>query len=166
MSLCQRCNKAQATVHLLDIIPESDEKRERHLCEQCAAEEGLTTQKHESINEILSSLIKQSSGAPQKQDLTCSQCGMTFREFRANGLLGCPNDYLAFEKALMPLIERAHNGGDRHVGKVPQGVGGEPPRYSKLAQLRRDLREAVDAEDYERAATIRDDIQDLEADDG
>lgn len=164
MSLCQRCNKAQATVHLLDILPESDEKRERHLCEQCAAEEGLTTQKHESINEILSSLIKQSSGATPKKDTTCPECGMTFREFRANGLLGCPNDYRAFEESLMPLIERAHDGGTRHFGKVPHGVAGEPPKFSKLAELRRDLQEAVDTEDYERAATLRDDIKALETD--
>ncbi len=166
MSLCQRCNKAPATVHLLDILPDSDEKRERHLCEQCAGEEGLTTQKHESINEILSSFIKQASGMPQKPDLACPECGMTFREFRANGLLGCPNDYNAFEKALAPLIERAHDGGTHHVGKAPRGEGGETPKFSKLAQLRRELQDAVDAEDYERAADLRDTIKSLESEQG
>jgi protein arginine kinase activator len=162
MTLCQRCNKTQATVHLLDIVPPDGEKRERHLCERCAAEEGLTTQKHESINEILSSFIKQSSGVKHRADMTCPDCGITFREFRSHGLLGCPNDYNAFAEALVPLIERAHEGGTQHVGKTPGKRGGEPSKHSILAKLRREMKNAVDTEDYEVAAHLRDQIRELE----
>ena len=53
MMLCQRCNKTPATVHLTDIVPPDGEKRERHLCERCAAEEGVTVQQPETISTIL-----------------------------------------------------------------------------------------------------------------
>lgn len=160
--LCQRCNKAQATVHMLDIIPPGGEKRERHLCERCAAEEGLTAQKNESINTILDSFIKQSAGAQSVANIACPECGTTFREFRSQGLLGCPRDYGVFGKPLASLIERVHNGATHHVGKTPARLGGEPSPQAKLAKLRRRMQEAVDLEDYEVAAQLRDEITEIE----
>lgn len=161
-ALCQRCNKAQATVHLLDIVPPDGEKRERHLCDPCAAEEGVTAQKQESIGTILEGFIKHSSGMKQMADVACPDCGMTFREFRSHGLLGCPRDYHAFEKHLVPLIERAHEGGTHHVGKVPCDSSEELTGRAKLAKLNRRMKQAIDREDYELAARLRDEIKELE----
>ena len=163
MTLCQRCNKAPATVHLTDILPPNGEKRERHLCERCSREEGVMVQKNESISSILEGFIKQSSGMKDMADVTCPTCGITFREFRSQGLLGCPQDYEVFEKNLSPLIERAHEGGTHHVGKVPARLGGEPSRRVKLARLRKSMREAVEQEDYELAAKLRDEISELDS---
>ncbi len=162
MNLCQNCNKAPATVHLLDIVPPDGEKRERHLCERCASEEGLTSQQHESINQILNTFIKKASGTKESTDLVCPQCGMTFREFRSQGLLGCPNDYTVFEKVLSPLIERAHEGATHHVGRSPNAGNIAPTKHSRLAKLRRDMKEAIEIEDYETAARLRDQVQELE----
>jgi protein arginine kinase activator len=163
MMLCQRCNKSSATVHLLDIVPPDGEKRERHLCERCAAEEGLTVQKQESISTILDSFIKQSAGVQEMSDKTCPTCGITFREFRSAGVLGCAHDYSVFEEPLTSLIERAHDGATHHVGKTPLRFGGEPSKYSKIAKLKREIQEAVDIEDYELAARLRDDMAKLES---
>jgi len=161
--ICQRCKKAQATVHLLDIVPPEGEKREQHLCERCAAEEGLTTHQQESISSILEGFVKQSAGIVHATDLTCPQCGMSFREFRASGLLGCAHDYKAFEKQLAPLIQRAHEGATHHVGRSPDRLqSAEPTAHAKLARLRRSLKEAVDIEDYELAARLRDQIKTVE----
>lgn len=162
MVLCQRCNKAPATVHLLDIVPPHGEKRERHLCERCAAEEGVTAQKHETVSTILDHFIKHGAGAQQLAELQCPDCGMTFREFRSQGLLGCPKDYHAFAKPLNALIERAHDGATHHIGKVPSRLGGEPSPLAKVAHLRRQMREAVEHEDYELAARLRDQIKEFE----
>ena len=162
-ALCQRCNTAQATVHLLDIVPPDGEKRERHLCERCATEEGVTAQPHESISNILGQFIKQASGMQESVDADCKECGTTFREFRSSGLLGCANDYDAFQKPLAVLIERAHEGATHHVGKTPARLTSEPSVHVRLGMLRRQMRESVDQEDYESAARLRDEIQSLES---
>ncbi len=160
--VCQRCNKAQATVHLTDIVPPEGEKRERHVCERCAAEEGLIVQKHEPIAAILDSFIKQASGSEKVVDVACPECGMTFREFRSHGLLGCPNDYDAFERPLTALIKRAQDGATHHVGKTPARLGAEPSIHVKIAKLKRQIHEAVEVEDYELAARYRDTLAELE----
>lgn len=163
-TLCQNCNKAQATVHLTDIVPPDGEKRERHLCERCASEEGLSTPMQESIGGMLEGLLKHSAGTSQAADIECPKCGITFREFRSSGLLGCPNDYQAFEKHLLPLIERAHEGASRHEGKVPGRLQGtEPSVHVKLSRLRRSLKEALEVEDYELAVRLRDQIKTVES---
>lgn len=161
--LCQRCNKAQAAVHVLDILPPEGEKRERHLCERCAVEEGLAAQKHEPINVMMEGLIKHAAGVSPAADSTCPQCGLTFREFRGQGLLGCPNDYAAFDKQLSALIERAHEGATHHVGKTPARLQGELPASAKAAVLRREMKEALGVEDYELAARLRDQLRALES---
>jgi len=162
MSLCQRCNQAKATVHVTDTVPE---KRERYLCEDCAEKENIIIkQKHQNPNDILQQFIKHKVGATGKalDDLTCPQCGMTFREFQAKGQLGCPNDYTVFQAFLMPLIERAHEGATHHVGKVPPTEGTTVQRQTGLQRLRRELQDAVEQENYEQAARVRDQIRQME----
>lgn len=161
---CENCNKT-ATVHLTEI--KGGKKYEKHLCEQCAAAaEGIPVKSHMPINELLTNFVMAHSGLPAKeQSLTCDQCGMTWAEFRQNGLLGCANDYNAFEKELTPLLARAHDGATHHVGKQPtrRGGSGVPmKRQVDLARLRKELQKAVEAEDYERAARLRDQIKEAE----
>lgn len=157
---CQRCHKARATVHITDTAPQ---KREWHLCEECAEKEGVIIKQHpQTSNAILHEFIKQKSGAPQIEDLACPKCGTTFREFQSRGLLGCPHDYDAFRSVLVPLLERAHGGGTHHVGKVPSTADATLRRHTGLMRLRRELQEALDQENYERAARVRDQIRTLE----
>jgi protein arginine kinase activator len=91
-------------------------------------------------------------------EMACPLCGQKFMEFRAEGRLGCPNDYDVFKSGLLPLISRAH-GTTRHVGKVPRHALNVASRL----QLRAQLREAVDREDYELAARLRDQLRQKEA---
>lgn len=120
---------------------------------------------HEPINNILAKFVQQQAGSGIKEaaDRTCPKCGISFREFRAQGLLGCPHDYVAFSKHLTPLIERAHGAGGEHVGKRPRRAGGSAGKQSTLRQLHRKLSDAVEREDYEAAAKLRDQIKVLEA---
>lgn len=157
--ICHRCKKREATVHLTEII--HGEKGEKHLCEQCAAEDGITL-KQPQLNELLANFVKSQSSATEVANITCQSCGMTFAEFRSGGLLGCPYDYDAFDKALTPLIKRAHENGAQHVGKVPQRAGVAQERQHDLMRARRELAAAVEREDYELAAKLRDQIKNLE----
>jgi protein arginine kinase activator len=161
---CDSCNKP-ATVHLTEI--KHGKKIEKHLCEQCAAQnEGLPVKSHTPINELLTNFVMAHSGLQKDLGLACETCGVTWAEFRQSGLFGCANDYQTFEKDLTPLLQRAHEGATHHVGKVPTrrgGTGVPMKRQVDLTKLRKELAKAVEAEEYERAAKIRDQIRQAEA---
>jgi protein arginine kinase activator len=157
---CDNCNKP-ATVHLTEI--KNGKKIEKHLCEQCAAQsEGLPVKSHTPINELLTNFVMAHSGLQKEMGAACEHCGMTWSEFRQSGLLGCEQDYTSFERELTPLIQRAHEGATHHLGKVParRGGSGVPmKRTIDVARLRKELQRAIEAEDYEKAAKIRDQIK-------
>lgn len=164
MGLCERCKKAQATFHLTE-IDRSGGKSERHLCDKCAGEEGLlqTPKVNVDLNEILENFIASSkSGAQDLSQLVCDQCGISYVEFRNQGLLGCPHDYDVFKDQLHKLIERTHGGAASHVGKSPRGVAVKRKPVEDVRRMKRALDDAVAAEDYERAAKLRDRIRELE----
>lgn len=157
---CDKCNKP-ASIHLTEIV--GGDKIEKHLCEDCASSEGITVKASVPISQLLEDFVLQSSGAPEAAiSLKCDVCGMTFDEFRSKGQLGCPHDYDAFEQALLPLLERAQDGAAQHIGKTPRRAGGDLSRLNEALRLRADLKAAINAEDYELAATLRDQIKKLE----
>ena len=157
---CEKCGKP-ATIHVTEIV--GGEKIERHLCESCAAEEGITTKVAMPISQLLEDFVLQTTGSSSGgQAPTCEVCGLTFSEFREQGVLGCPNDYDAFESNLAPLIERAQEGASQHVGKVPRRAGNDQKKQNTILRLRAELKGAIAGEDYERAAQLRDQIKDLE----
>ncbi len=159
--VCQHCKKAKATVHVTDTFPT---KRERHLCEACAVKEKLiaTPQTHETTHAILEEFIKHKVGLQAADDLSCPKCGMTFRSFQVKGQLGCPQDYEVFREVLDPLLKRAHEGATHHVGRVPPQADKTVHKQTGVLRLRRELQEALDQEDYEHAALLRDRIQAIE----
>lgn len=179
---CEGCKK-QATYHLTVI--EGGKKMTKHLCETCpklGAEHGAVAAPggaaaapsaagaHTPINELLTNFVMaHSAGAKEQQAGQCEACGLTWADFKQSGLLGCERDYDAFERELTPILQRAHEGQNHHTGKVPprKGQGGVPAKARKPAaqsasdpaRLRRELEKAVEAEDYERAAQLRDEIR-------
>jgi protein arginine kinase activator len=158
---CDNCDKP-ATVHLTEIV--GGEKIEKHLCEDCAASEGITIKANVPISQLLEDFILQTSSAGERElsELSCDVCGLSFAEYRQQGVLGCPNDYDAFEKGLAPLLARAQEGASQHVGKVPRHAGRDQKRQNAILRLRAELKAAISAEDYERAAGLRDRIKELE----
>jgi protein arginine kinase activator len=160
---CDNCNKT-ATVHLTEL--KGGKKIEKHLCEQCAAQsEGLPVKSHMPINELLTNFVMQHSNLQKETTAGCEACGITWAEFRQNGLLGCADDYTVFEKDLTPLLQRAHEGATHHVGKVPTrrgGTGVPIKRQLDVTKIRKELQRAVEAEDYERAAKLRDQMRQAE----
>ncbi|MFP4143669.1 MAG: UvrB/UvrC motif-containing protein [Phycisphaeraceae bacterium] len=161
---CDQCDRP-ATHHSVEIL--QGKKIEKHLCDLHAAEEGLAVKTVQApINELLSNFVKlHSSGGstqPTRAELVCDECGLSFSDFREKSLMGCPNCYAAFENPLGPLLERAHEGGTHHIGKVPRRAGECEQRQMQLMHMRKRLDEAVANEDYELAARLRDDIQRFE----
>ena len=163
---CENCGEVEAVIHLTQI--ENNEMTTCHLCEQCAAAKGLEPQDSPSSTFPLQEFLAQMGGEepvrdPSPVDEKCAFCGLTFRGFREAGRLGCPHCYSAFEGHLRGLLSRIHNS-TRHVGKVylpPDPTASQMER--RLEGLRRQLERAVEAEDFERAADIRDEIRKIEA---
>ena len=153
---CQRCQD-EASVHLIETV--EGRRREVHLCGPCARKAGLGPPEAPTpglLDDVLQGLILAHVGelVGELARRTCPVCGLKFMEFRADGRLGCPNDYAAFVAGLLPLLRRAH-GATRHVGKVPRRRPGAPDRL----RLRAQLRDAVAREDYESAALLRDQLR-------
>lgn len=164
MGLCERCKKAQATFHLTQIDPDG-QKVERHLCETCAVDEGLLQTHKPAVNvtDLLESFVEGSKvSGSNLSGLVCEECGLSYVEFRNQGLLGCPHDYDAFHEPLAQLLLRAQDGATQHAGKAPKRLGITRTTQQDIRRLRRQLEEAVAAEDYERAAKLHDRIKELE----
>jgi protein arginine kinase activator len=141
-------------------------KLETHLCAPCARKAGVLGAAEESttklkLDDVLKGMIVANVGelVGELADLTCPDCGLKFMEYRAQGKLGCPNDYLVFAKGLLPLLLQAH-GATRHVGKPAIERSGAVNRL----RLRTRLRAAVAKEDYEEAARLRDQLRIKDAD--
>ena len=61
------------------------------------------------------------------------------------------------------MIERAQDGETHHTGKAPGQVVEIDPVQQERLRLQRELREAIEKEDYERAAQLRDEIGELKS---
>jgi len=162
---CQICNKNDATIHLTEIA--DGVRTEMHICERCAAEQDIAVKSHIPINELLSSLLAvqpsdDELSGPSEQKLACPNCGFTLDQFRKEGVLGCPHDYMVFERSLQPLIEKAHDGKTAHCGKTPSRAPQDTQKQMELLHLRQRLEAAVQSEDYELAAELRDKIKQSE----
>ncbi|UCE99036.1 MAG: UvrB/UvrC motif-containing protein [Planctomycetota bacterium] len=162
---CQICQKNEATIHLTEI--NDGVRNEMHLCEQCAQEEGVAVKSHLPINELLANLLATQPSDDElfsgsEQESICPHCGFTLDQFTKKAVLGCPYDYEVFEKSLLPLIKRAHDGKTSHRGKVPSKASKDTKKQVELMSLRRELETAIKSEDYELAAKLRDKINQFE----
>ena len=174
--LCDICKKREASVHLTEII--NEEVTELHLCETCAKSKGAQMQQHFSIADFLSGLVDFPAEEAKKQErikVKCPACGMSYSDFKRLGRLGCSSCYESFKRAIYPLLKRIH-GSTRHVGKQPGKISVGKKKTAKpvseaerlkgeLEGLRRRMAKAVEMEEFEEAAILRDRIRSLEAKD-
>ncbi len=158
---CDNCGQNEAIIHLTHI--EDDQVSTKHLCEECAAEKGLQPGNANANFPLTDFLAQVGRTTPESaSNSPCPYCGLKFEEFKKSGRLGCPHCYVSFEAHLKGLLRRLH-GGAQHTGKVylPPNPSDEQ-QQERLAGLRRKLSKAVEREDFERAAQIRDMIRLLE----
>jgi protein arginine kinase activator len=171
---CQQCDKP-AVFHITEL--EAGEVRELHLCEDHArvylnqSEAAGGSQEPKPKGGGLTAPLGVGQTADELAALdqkACDMCGITFFEFRNQGRLGCPHDYVHFEKELEPLIANIH-GATQHTGRRPSRpmVAGEPlpegtESLTAVIGMRTGMQEAIECEDYERAKELRDRIRDTE----
>lgn len=160
--VCDNCKVNEAIIHLTQIV--DNQMTTLHLCEGCAAAKGLepgTNPGNFPLTDFLAQVGK-STAEITGPVAPCAYCGLKLDEFKKTGRLGCSHCYVSFETNLKGLLRRLH-GNTQHVGKVylpPDPTRAE--QQERLAGLRRKLDKAVESEDFERAAQIRDMIRTLE----
>jgi protein arginine kinase activator len=159
---CQYCEKP-ATFHITELIG-ADGPQVMHLCEE-HARTFLSKESATPAASIAGALAKQlkltGKPSPETEQKECPVCGISFFEFRNTGRLGCPYDYTHFENELEPLLVNIHDAA-AHAGKHPVRAAVSADSQARLIQLRREMEEAIEREDYERASEIRDRIRELE----
>jgi len=172
--LCEICQKNQATIHIQEIV--AGKKKALHICSECASkkqEAGNAMFNGFNLAEILYNISSQMNemapgSAEQKMKLpvpirTCTKCGWNSTKFRETGRLGCGECYNVFRDILLLALRNMHKG-TVHVGKVPgenTGKGESSRTMLELMELQRQIDEAVLREDYEKAAGLRDRINEI-----
>jgi len=156
---CENCGERNAEITLTEI--ENNEMRTVHLCATCAALKGVSVEGAGAppIADLLAHL-----GGTGEQDVfaadadACDYCGTEARDFRKTGRLGCPQCYAQFAEQLRALLRRVH-GASQHMGKVYVSSAVDiDDSHAQLATLKRRLDRAVEIEDFESAADLRDQI--------
>lgn len=175
MKMCQQCGRRPATVEFIQVI--GNVRRETYLCHECAVEqslEGSIETLRAFVQQMMEELLLQAEEHEGRLDIPekpCRICGTTFREFLESGLLGCPTCYDEFHEALKPVLRRLH-GATRmkatagEASTKPINAQNIEPEIQtsnhKRAQLEAELQKAIEDENYEHAAQIRDTLKQIE----
>ncbi len=159
--LCDVCHKNPATVHLTEIV--DDQMSELHLCEDCARQKSAQMDSQFGLSDLLAGIADFGKPAAEKDGgvAKCPKCGLTYADFKKVGRLGCGECYVAFKKYLAPLLKKIH-GSAQHLGKSPAKVTPVVQDKIDLRDLRIKLQMAVEQEDFEEAARLRDRIKEME----
>ena len=170
--LCEICGQKEAIIHIEEYI--DGQRKTIHLCQDCANEKGLDRMGIKGINlaEILYNLSTLGGNLPQKRtaDLTkgkpakvfvCEYCGWDSEKFQKTGRLGCEQCYEAFSDIILKAISNIQKG-NLHIGKRPGENSSETSlMMMDLLKLQKQLEECIITEEYEKAAVIRDKINEL-----
>ncbi|MDA0803304.1 MAG: UvrB/UvrC motif-containing protein [Planctomycetota bacterium] len=152
---CDVCGKP-ASVH--EIMINNGEKSEVHLCLEHAIEAGLSIPSAQPIAQLLASQGKRRQRPPV---MLCAHCGLSLADFKKSSRLGCAHCYDALGEALEAAIIATQGGATAHHGESPAHASVDEAHRLTRARLVRELEAAVTAEQYERAARLRDQLADL-----
>jgi protein arginine kinase activator len=153
---CHHCDK-QATVHLTQIL--NGQMHKMDLCETCAQANGVTNPENLSIGNLMEST--DTANEVPAGSMVCESCGTTHQDFKKGGRLGCEACYHVFRPVLDPLLEGMH-AGTQHLGKIPSGSESRVRFEQSVDVLKKQLLSAIENEDFEKAAELRDQLKVLE----
>jgi protein arginine kinase activator len=115
------------------------------------------------LSDLLAGLAEFEKPQLKKEAISakCANCGLTYSDFKKIGRLGCSDCYDTFRKYLGPLLKKIHGSGI-HTGKSPVKGARVAKKKGDVGGLRNDLQRAIEAEAFEEAAKIRDQIKEME----
>lgn len=169
--ICENCKERPASV----IITKGyiGESVERHLCEKCAFQsETFSLNPNEeplSIQQFLAHWFGEADSQQaqpkirgnSEEQLKCPSCHLTFNKFLEIGKFGCATCYEAFRAQLPLIFGKLHNGRSAHMGKIPVSFNKVYAIKRKIEEIRTQMQLAVEAERFEEAAALRDEVNEL-----
>jgi protein arginine kinase activator len=159
---CSVCKEKTATVFLTHI--ENDKMHKVNLCEDCAKTKGVDNPTTFSLADadLLLGLgaAQEITQTTDGVNLKCPRCGFSQADFKKSGRLGCPECYQVFAEGLEGLLKTMHKG-TRHVGKSPEVLRQSRDNAERLKSLQKKLAKAIESEDFEQAAKVRDELKEL-----
>lgn len=155
---CCVCKEKPATVHLTQIV--GDKMQKLDLCEECAKAKGVNDSTSFALADLMLGLgaSQELESATAGVEVKCPRCGFSQADFKKSGRLGCPECYQTFAEGLSGLLKSMHKG-IRHLGKAPESLRQSRDTSDRLKQLQKKLAKAVEDENYETAAALRDEIK-------
>ena len=161
--LCEICNKNAATTQIKTVI--NGIVTEKNLCASCAAKSSYSKFVNNGFSSMLASMFGDELALSGIKEVRCSCCNSSFSDIAQSGKMGCAECYSTFSDKLIPYLKRVH-GTTEHIGKRlnigEMGLSTVTVESQKEA-LRSEMLKAVQAEDFEKAALLRDEIKKLEA---
>ncbi|WP_312701032.1 UvrB/UvrC motif-containing protein [Sedimentibacter sp.] len=158
--LCNECGKNEARVHVTQII--NGNKTESHLCEECAKKNQSILNSNFSMENLFSAMLNNAyNTSTYIPAITCPKCGMDYEEFRKTGKFGCNDCIDTFKSRIMPVVKNVQ-GHEAHTGKIPKRSGGSYRIKKDIENLKHELKSAIENEEYEKAAGLRDKIREME----
>jgi protein arginine kinase activator len=157
--LCDVCKCNDATVFLTQIIEGKMQKV--NLCDACSKEKGVQDPTGFALADLLLGIGAAEEIEKGSASQRCPVCGFTQADFKKTGRLGCSTCYATFTEALTALLKAMHKG-TSHVGKVPERAHRAVELSDRMRNLNESLQKAVAEENYESAASLRDQIKQIE----
>jgi protein arginine kinase activator len=162
---CDVCGENEAIVHVQQIM--GGELYEFHMCGECARKKGVSTDQDGnmqfSLSQLLGGLVE-GSGEGEEPALPvteCPKCRTTLKEIREGEIAGCPECYTAFRGQIDELLSE-YSDTITHRGKYPEKLRAYKTILVDKEALKKELKEAVNREEYETAARLRDRIREME----
>lgn len=155
---CENCKKP-CVIHLTQII--NGELKKADMCETCPYAKQLQDPLQFGLMEKLLGIAMQQEVSMGGKELVCDNCGYSEAEFQKTGRLGCPECYNVFVTPKLEILRNIQDA-EVHKGKAPKNQDKRIMRQS-VAQLNKELLDAVEKEDYENAAKIRDRLKELKS---
>ncbi|MBN2542301.1 UvrB/UvrC motif-containing protein [bacterium] len=161
--MCEKCGKEFASITVVQVI--GGKKKKFRVCESCAMKVGLEEQmrvadikekeKKRQIKQNESKMYdlvsKMSREESRERKMVCTTCGMSYFDFKRELKFGCPDCYEAFKTKIAPIIHKIH-GAYKHVEHEEQ----LETSGAMLPELKTRLKIAIEDEDFEEAARLRD----------
>ena len=155
---CDLCKKNEAVLFIEDV--KGDKITHQKICKECMIK---MTQKVMPALLPLAPLLNGLNIAGltlslDKQTLKCPHCNRTLDEIEQTHTVGCENCYKAFKDFIDPIIFTSGYALP-YKGSYPKPLQRFSDHRKRLSLLKSQLRDAVDTEDFENAAKVRDELK-------